>query len=190
MKLLLAAVATVFLLTACGSTDDITPSQPTETATETAPATPGTASSEALVLPPVAATIGDPVREGSFEFVVTGVDPPVATLNQPAYPDEVAFTAAAGEYVVVRVNVKNVGNTPQAFTVGGQYALTDGAAYINEVEPIFFADPPAPDNATDTLNPGEEARGIPLIFDVPPGTVFRQLELHGAVDSPGVGVRL
>ena len=59
-----------------------------------------------------AAGVGEEVTDGNFSFVVNGVERAAAVVD-PDFPD--LQKAAAGEYVIVKMTVTNVGTEPQTF---------------------------------------------------------------------------
>jgi hypothetical protein len=62
----------------------------------------------------VAAAIGTKVRDGKFEFVVAGVEHPGKT-----FPGKLQTRLTArGEFVIVRVNVTNIGGVQDAPRIG------------------------------------------------------------------------
>ena len=132
------------------------------------------------------ATVGQPARDGKFEFVVTKVEPPAKTIGTNEFLQE----DAQGEFVVVRVDIKNIGDKPQMFSSGDQ------SAFAGETE--FGVDPSAwvayADGEhkllVDEINPGNQVTDVPLAFDVPVGTKLTHVELHDSMFSGGVRVNL
>jgi hypothetical protein len=130
----------------------------------------------------VVATVGQPARDGKFEFVVTGVEPPVKTIGESFARDE-----AQGEFVVVRVDVTNIGDAPSTLSSGSQYAYAGQARYADtHVLGLENSDRAFREN----INPGNKVTNVPLVFDVPPGTKLTHLELHDSLFSGGVRVNL
>src|SRR5690606_4017864 len=64
---------------------------------------------------PAASGIGTPVRDGKFEFTVTSVETGV-----PSVGDQYLSQEAQGQYVLVHMTVKNIGDEAQMFTGGNQ----------------------------------------------------------------------
>jgi len=130
------------------------------------------------------ADIGTKVRDGTFEFVVTGVERPGKTLVGKL--DE--RLTALGEFVVVRVNITNVGNEAQSPDCSCQLLHNEKG---REFEPS-----PAILSTTGALkfvrqiDPGETVKDVIVLFDVAPGTKAVNIELHDSPFSQGVQVKL
>ncbi len=84
------------------------------------PETGSEAGVEAPTLENQASSVGQAVRDGNFEFVVTGVDR-AAVVADPEFPD--LQKAAAGEFVMVNMKVTNVGAEPADVLRVVQHAL-------------------------------------------------------------------
>jgi Domain of unknown function (DUF4352)/Protein of unknown function (DUF2510) len=125
--------------------------------------------------------IGQPVRDGDFEFVVAGIEraPVVADAE---FPD--LQKAAAGEYVFVNMKVTNVGTEPQTFFASFN-TLSDGSSeFTSDDEAWIYLG-----NTLADLNPGDSI-DTAVVFDVPVGTDPESIELHGGPFSEGVTVGL
>jgi hypothetical protein len=127
--------------------------------------TPGTGSGYGAVETPVG--IGQPVRDGKFEFVVTGV------YNE-------------GGYTTVHMNITNIGNEAQTFfpqnqklidVAGREYEVDSMAVYNFNKEGI------------SDLNPGLTTKAI-VPFKAAPGIQFSAVELHDSAFSGGARVSL
>ena len=134
-----------------------------------------------------AAGIGDPVRDGKFQFTVTSV----------THATSVGDTAdgfgdtAQGEYAILHVTVTNISDQPQILNDSAQYVYdASGQKYdassgadvdLNSGGPggVFF----------NNINPGNTVRGE-LAFDMPLGVSAARAELHDSVFSDGVTVTL
>ncbi|HEY5248926.1 MAG TPA: DUF4352 domain-containing protein [Dermatophilaceae bacterium] len=132
----------------------------------------------------VAADIGMKVRDGAFDFVVTGVEHP----GKP-FTGKVGKTLTAqGEFVIVRVDVTNVGTKAVRLSSSGQFLFNEKGQE--------FATSPAILSTKDALkyvrwiNPGDTVNGASMLFDVAPGTKTRDIELHASQSSAGVKVKL
>jgi hypothetical protein len=126
---------------------------------------------------------GSPVRDGTFEFQVLDI-----TRAAQAGDDPRVVTKAQGEFIIVTLSVKNVGNKGQTFydlyqklidSSGRQYDASNTAdIYLNTDGRL------APD-----INPGISVQ-VKVAYDVPPGTVPSQLQLHDSDSSAGATVPL
>jgi len=131
-----------------------------------------------------AAGIGTKVRDGRFEFVVTGVERPGKTLVGKM--DETL--TAHGEFVIVRVNVTNIDNEAQSPDCSCQL--------LHNEEGREFEPSPAILSTTGALkfvqriDPGETVKDVLVLFDVAPGTKVVNIELHDSPFSQGVQVKL
>lgn len=128
-----------------------------------------------------ARSMGQPVRDGNFQFVVKGVEraPSVADAQ---FPD--LKKAAEGEYLLVKMTVTNVGTEPQTFFASFN-TLSDGSTeYHSDDEAWIYLG-----NTLADLNPGDSI-DTALVFDVPVGTEAESIELHGGPISEGVTVGL
>ncbi len=136
---------------------------------------------EAPTLENQAWSVGQPVRDGNFEFVVTGIDRG-SVVADPEFPD--LQKAAAGEYVFVNMKVTNVGTEPQTFFASFN-TLSDGTTeFTSDDEAWIYLG-----NTLADLNPGDSI-DTAVVFDVPVGTDPESIELHDGPFSEGVTVGL
>src|SRR5664280_1058192 len=128
--------------------------------------------------------IGTKVRDGEFGFAVTGVEHPGKTLA-----GKVGETLTAhGEFVIVLVNVTNLGKQDQAPNCSCQILMNDkgqtfrtSSAILRTKEALKFV---------QLIPPGDTVNGVLMLFDVAPGTNVVNIKLHDSPVSPGVNVRL
>lgn len=169
----LVALALAATALACGSAPDgETPDsvETTATATKTGKAK--------------AATFGDPVRDGKFEFVVKSIE----------CGDEVVGPAgvqqkAQGKFCLVDLTVKNIGDRSQMFDAGSQKALDGkGNTYDADAAAALVVNGTA-ETFLNTINPGNQVAGM-LPFDVPKTTMITEVELHDGLFSDGVKVKV
>jgi hypothetical protein len=131
-----------------------------------------------------AADMGTKVRDGKFEFIVTGVERPGKTLAGKTGKT----LTAKGEFVIVRVNVTNIGKEAQTPNCSCQL-LSDNtgqkfrpsSAILSTKEALKFV---------QLIEPGETVTGVLVLFDVAPGSKVVNIELHDTPLSPGVKVKL
>lgn len=166
--------------------------EPTANVTETTPAASAPAESsapaETTAAPapePAAAVIGTAVRDGKFEFTVTAVERVGTTIGEDFLQE-----TAQGEYVIVRVNVTNIGDEPQMLSSSGQVLYNDKGQKYEPSSDALFSLEGASDFFLEDINPGNTITGAPLLFDVPVGTVLDRIELHDSMFSGGVEVSL
>jgi hypothetical protein len=145
---------------------------------------PAAAGAAATTPPTKAPGLGDPVRDGKFEFVVSRVDCSRSTLVL-----EHLKRTAAGKYCVVSLSVRNIADRPQFF-LGRVQKVSDaaGAEFGNDELAGLLAN-----RDTMTLlrkiGPGSRVTGK-IVFDVPKGTTLTTMELHDSYLSGGVQVAL
>jgi len=128
--------------------------------------------------------LGDPVRDGKFEFVVTKVD-----CAKTKVGNEYLNKKAQGKFCMVSVTVKNIGKEAQLFHGSSQKAMdAQGTEFSNDGAAEMYANQ---DNATflNEINPGNSAKGR-LIYDVPKSVKLTKMELHDSPFSGGVEVSL
>jgi hypothetical protein len=128
------------------------------------------------------ARLGQPVRDGKFEFTVTNV-----VCGKPSEGTGLTTRTARGEYCEVAVTVKNIGTVPQVFDGSSQKAKGPaGATYADDRTAELYAN--NSDQAfLSEINPGNAVPGV-LVFDVPRGGRIPGVELHDSVFSTGVTV--
>lgn len=154
--------------------------------TPTAPAPSGSSASEeaapAAPAEPSSPGIGVPVRDGKFEFVVTAVAPPVATVGS-----EYLTQTAQGEYIQVTMSVRNIGDRAQSLDASSQKLLdADGKQYSVDSLATAYLDEGI---GYEQINPGN-ALDTTVVFDVPVGTVPAEILLHDSAFSGGTTVAL
>lgn len=135
---------------------------------------------------PAAATahIGDKVRDGKFEFTVTGV----------TYAKSVGDTSmglgqtAQGRFTILHIKVTNIGTESQS--------LSDSAQFVRDAQGRKFDASTAADlyiTGNDVLfnniNPGNTVHGL-IAFDMPANDKAVTVELHDSLFSGGVTVSL
>ncbi len=177
-----AITATALVLAACGSGD--TSNQ------ESAPAAEVASTDEAAPEEPAAAEpaddvagIGTPVRDGKFEFTVTGVETEVATVG-----NEYLNKEAQGAFALVSVTVSNIGDEAQTF-LGDNAELTDteGRTHSSDSAAAIYLE--GSESWITEINPGNSVDAV-VVFDIPVGAAPQSIELHDSMFSNGVTVNL
>jgi hypothetical protein len=186
----------VILLCVCGgivvaltSGNDKDAAEPTGPGADTTQPAERTASGSDATQPPEpqqrqkAPGTGVPVRDGKFEFVVTSVQ-----CGKTRVGGDVLNATAQGQYCLVTMNIKNIGNEAQIFdassqkakNAAGQVYSADGTAslYANQDSQAFL----------NQINPGNQVSGGIVVFDVPKDQKVTKLELHDSPFSGGVEV--
>ncbi len=134
--------------------------------------------------PAAAVGLNQPVRDGKFEFTVTKVECGIAEVG-----GEYLNKKAQGQFCMVHVTVKNIGDEARTFTSSNQNAYNaagqkyeaDSAAgiYLEDDSRAFLED----------INPGNSVNGI-VVFDIPKDAQIAKLELHDSAFSGGVVVNV
>ncbi|MFI7632394.1 DUF4352 domain-containing protein [Microbispora rosea] len=133
---------------------------------------------------PQAPALGDVVKDGKFAFKVSKVEKGLSQVGE-------GFTVskAQGQYVLIHLTVKNIGDEAQMFSDSAQklidakgrtFDADSGAAVLGLKDSNAFL---------NNINPGNAVNGI-LLFDVPKDIKLKAVELHDSVFSDGVTVSL
>lgn len=127
--------------------------------------------------------IGDRVRGDTLEFTVVTVEDGVATVGAGRYEER-----ARGEFVLVTLKVKNIGDDP-AGVIGGAQAAYDarGDAFSTDTTAGILLE--GNEDFLGVIDPGEHVTGV-LVFDVPRGTTLTTLELRDSLFGEGERVSL
>lgn len=127
------------------------------------------------------AKIGQPARDGKFEFTVTKVKCGVARVGTQYLGEK-----AQGQFCLVTVKVKNIAKEAQTLSSGSQLAFgADGAQFeADSAAGIYIEDN---DTLFNNINPGNSVTGV-LVFDIPKNGQLTKLELHDSPFSGGVAV--
>lgn len=131
-----------------------------------------------------AAKVGEPARDGKFEFVAKSIK-----CGVPNVGSEYMTKAAQGQYCLLSVSVKNVGNEAQSLLSSNQYLFNaSGQKYSADDTATMYA---APSGASwySEINPGNTVEGT-IVFDLPKDQTPVKAELHDSAFSNGVGVSL
>lgn len=124
------------------------------------------------------------VRDGELAFVVTSVQRPGRTLTS-----QLGKETAQGEFVIVRVDVTNVGGVAKPFTVTCQFLVNDKGQRFAPSSAIMSLKG-ADEVFAKRISPGTTVTGAQLLFDVAQGTKIVSVELHDSLSSAGVQVKL
>ncbi|MFT4124878.1 MAG: DUF4352 domain-containing protein [Gordonia sp. (in: high G+C Gram-positive bacteria)] len=131
------------------------------------------------------AALNTPVRDGKFEFVVTNVESGLDSVGDNPYLTE----QAQGQFVIVTITVKNIGDRAQGFSPTSQ-KLFD--AQGRSFEPSTTAQIALGDSdiaVWDNINPGNTVTAK-VVYDMPDGASPATIELHDSSFSGGVEVAL
>lgn len=169
---------TVVSLTSFGDT----PTQSTENRSALQNAEVATTSSESSQK--VFAKIGEPVRDGKFEFVVSGI-----LCGETKVGSDYLSHTAQGQFCKVSLTVKNIGTVPVSFNSSDQFAFTsDNKKYSTDSKAAIYSESSS-NTWYSNINPGNSVSGD-LYFDMPKDIQPTLLELHDSAFSGGVKVLL
>ena len=129
------------------------------------------------------AGLGDPVRDGQFEFVVRSVDCGARSVGE-----DLGRRRALGQFCMVGLRVENTGGEGRTFGGGQQYLFDDvGKRHDPDLDATFrHGDGQL---LSTHLNPGQRLEGT-LVYDVPDPVGLARVELHDGPFSGGVSVAL
>ncbi|MCA5891833.1 DUF4352 domain-containing protein [Isoptericola sp. NEAU-Y5] len=130
-----------------------------------------------------AAAVGDPVRDGKFEFTVTELEDGVREIG-----DELLSQEAQGRFVLVHMTVENIGDEAQYFDGDSQELIdTEGRTHsADTAAAIYLGDS---NSFLNEINPGNKVEGV-VVFDLPKDATPQSLELHDSMFSGGVQVNV
>ncbi|PWV84519.1 protein of unknown function [Prauserella marina] len=131
-----------------------------------------------------AATIGQPARDGKFEFVVKD-------LSRAKTVGDYLTATAQGEYVIVELTVKNIGSEPQLLSDTEQFLYdARGNKYSADSAAGIYLTGDGSDSVWfKEINPGNTVEGK-IAFDLPADVEPVSAELHDSSLSGGVTVDL
>ena len=123
-------------------------------------------------------------RDGKFEFVVQGVE---CGKKEVVSPETDALRKTAqGEYWLMTLSVKNIGNEQQYFSESDQKLLNaEGQQFSPDSTATLYNS----DVFLAQINPGNSVQGV-LVFDVPAGAKITAAQMHDSAFSGGVRINL
>jgi hypothetical protein len=126
--------------------------------------------------------VGDAVRDGKFEFTVTG------TRTARRLGNDWINTSTDGTFYLVSVTVRNVSDEGKTFiSLAQKLRDAEGREYTADPRATLYLWQVS--NLVDRIDPGGTVRGT-IVFDIPAGAAPERVELHDSLLSDGVGVRL
>lgn len=134
-----------------------------------------------------AAKIGTAVRDGKFEFVVKSVE---CGQKEVVSPETDALRKTAqGQFCLMTLSVKNIGNEQQYFSDSDQKLLNAEGQQFSPDSTATLYNSNNQDVWLAQINPGNSVEGT-LVFDVPADAKITQAQLHDSAFSGGVKVSL
>jgi hypothetical protein len=128
--------------------------------------------------------LGAPVRDGQFEFVVKSV-----SCGHKEVGEKFVSVKATGQFCIVSLTVKNIGDEGQTFADSFQKAHgADDKIYRAHTGAGVIANEGT--NAVwNSINPGLSMTGK-IVFDIPKKAALASLELHDSPLSRGATVTI
>ena len=132
-----------------------------------------------------AGKIGEPVRDGRFEFTVLSQECGITKVG-----NEYLSKTAQGQYCKVNIKVKNIGDKPQSLSSSSQKLFSsDNKEFSTDDSAMIYDNSNSQSVWLNEINPGNEVTGN-LIFDMPNGVAPSSIKLFDSAFSGGVIVRL
>ncbi len=136
----------------------------------------------------ISGAIGEPLKDGNFEFTAHSVKCGIAQVIQP--DNDYLHKTAQGQYCVLSLSVKNVGDQEVPYYSRHQ-KLWDGTPSqygSDEAATTYYTQSSLPSNLAN-LNPGNGVN-VSVVFDIPKGVTPVFAELHESALSAGAKVNL
>ena len=131
-----------------------------------------------------AGAMGKAATDGKFQFTVNTMKGGTKQVGS-----ELLTAKAQGQFCLINVTVKNIGESAEIFDGSSQKAYdaknteysqdSTASIYVNEQNQTFL----------QQINPGNQVKGT-LVFDVPAGTKLTSIVMHESMFSAGVKVPL
>jgi hypothetical protein len=131
---------------------------------------------------PSIAPAGSAVRDGKFEFTVLNI---ATSKTAGDLSNQFETETAQGQFITVKIAVRNIGNEPQTFFAGNQKLHAGGQEFSpNTMAAVWTR------SASVEINPGNSVVMV-VSFDVPASmTTVNTLEVHDSAFSGGTEVAL
>lgn len=128
--------------------------------------------------------IGQVANDGKFAFTITSVE-----CNHPNVGSDYTTKTAQGQYCLVNMTVKNIGNEAQMLDASSQYLYNAQNQKYTADSMASYAANPSGATFLENINPGNSVTGI-FVFDLPKGVTPTIAELHDSPFSGGVKINL
>lgn len=129
--------------------------------------------------------VGEAVRDGKFEFIVKGIECGKSSVG----PDQYLTKAAQGQFCLLTLSVKNIGDQQQYFSQSDQKLLNTASQQYSPDSTATLYNSNNSDAFLAQINPGNSVEGV-LVFDVPKDQTPTAAELHDSSFSSGARVQL
>jgi len=136
--------------------------------------------------PTIAATVPPgahaPVNDGKFQFTVGAL-----SCGHPTVEQGVLSKTAQGQYCLLGLTVRNIGDEARTFADSFQKAFGPGGAQYGPDTAAGVIANAAGTAVFTVINPGNQVAGT-IVFDIPKNAAIASVELHDSPLSKGVKV--
>lgn len=132
------------------------------------------------------AKIGEAIRDGKFEFVVKSIKCGVPSVTAAG---GYLSKSAQGQYCLVDVSVKNIGEKQQLFMESDQKLLNASNVEYSADSTATLYNSNNSDVFVNQINPGNTVEGT-IVYDIPKDQTPVTAELHDSSFSNGVKINL
>lgn len=129
--------------------------------------------------------IGQPAPDGKFEFTVSGVE-----CGKKKVGGDMLNEKAQGQFCLVTMSVKNVGDEAQTFDAGSQKGITSAGATVDADGTASMYANDDGNSFLEEINPGNSLKDIVVVYDIAEDQTLEAVELHDSFMSDGVVVAL
>lgn len=137
--------------------------------------------------PATTAKLNEAARDGKFEFTVKSVECGKTEVVSPE--TDALRQKAQGQYCLMTLAVKNIGNEQQYFSVSDQKLLNSAGQQYTADSTATLYNGGNSQPLLAQINPGNSVEGV-LVFDIPKDQTPVSAELHDSAFSNGVKVSL
>lgn len=131
------------------------------------------------------AKVGEPVRDGKFEFTIASIKCGETSVGTNQYITK----QAQGQFCLLDMTVKNIGSEAQMFDSSSQYLYDGAGAKLSADSSASLYANPEGSTFLNQINPGNSVQGV-VVFDIAKGATPVSAELHDSAYSNGVKVKL
>lgn len=131
------------------------------------------------------AKIGEAANDGKFEFIIQSVQCGKASVGASQYLTK----TAQGQYCLLNVSVKNIGDQAQSLLSSNQYLFNASGQKYSADDTATIYNAPSGASWYNDINPGNSVSGA-IVFDIPKDQTPVSAELHDSAFSNGVKVNL
>lgn len=131
------------------------------------------------------AKVGQAANDGKFEFTVSSVECGKTSVGANQYLTK----TAQGQYCLLNVTVKNIGDQAQSLLSSNQFLLNASGQKYSADDMATIYNAPNGTSWYNDINPGNSVNGA-IVFDIPKDQTATTAELHDSAFSNGVKVTL